>query len=149
MERKNPVVDDLNDLLRSELSAVETYRQALDKNRNQYGEDARFLQLSQMMRDHEQAASQLRELVQRMGGVEANDSGAWGTWSKTVMGAAKLLGDKSALKALKEGEESGIKEYRSALRDRTPPPEIQQVVSTIVTREEEHVRQLDRLIEAA
>jgi hypothetical protein len=105
--------------------------------------------LSQMMRDHEQAASQLRELVQRMGGVAANDSGAWGTWSKTVMGAAKLLGDKSALKALKEGEESGIKEYRSALRDRTPPPEIQQVVSTIVTREEEHVRQLDRLIEAA
>jgi bacterioferritin (cytochrome b1) len=149
MERKNPVVDDLNDLLRSELSAVETYRQALDKNRNQYGEDARFLLLSQMMRDHEQAASQLRELVQRMGGVAANDSGAWGTWSKTVMGAAKLLGDKSALKALKEGEESGIKEYRSALRDRTPPPEIQQVVSTIVTREEEHVRQLDRLIEAA
>jgi rubrerythrin len=149
MEHKNPVVDDLNDLLRSELSAVETYRQALDKNRNQYGEDARFLQLSQMMRDHEQAASQLRELVQRMGGVAANDSGAWGTWSKTVMGAAKLLGDKSALKALKEGEESGIKEYRSALRERTPPPEIQQVVSTIVTREEEHVRQLDRLIEAA
>ena len=39
-----------------------------------------------------------------------------------------------------------IKDYRSALRDRTPPPEIQQVVSTIVTREEEHVRQLDRLI---
>ena len=149
MEGKNAVVDDLNGLLRSELSAIETYRQALEKNRNEYGEDARYLQLTQMMRDHEQAASQLRDLVQRMGGVAANDSGAWGTWSKTVMGAAKLFGDKSALKALKEGEESGIKDYRTALRERSTPPEIQQVCSTIVTREEEHVRQLDRLIEAA
>ena len=148
MQGKNPVVDDLNGLLRSELSAIETYRQALEKNRNEYGEDARFQQLSQMMRDHEQAATQLREMVQRMGGVAANDSGAWGTWSKTVMGAAKLFGDKSALKALKEGEESGIKDYRSASRDRAPP-EIQQVFGSIVSREEEHVRQLDRLIEAA
>ena len=149
MDGKNAVVDDLNGLLRSELSAIETYRQALEKNRNEYGADTRYQQLTQMMRDHEQAASQLRELVQRMGGVAANDSGAWGTWSKTVMGAAKLLGDKSALKALKEGEESGIKDYRSAMRDGTPPPELQQVFTTIVSREEEHVRQLDRLIEAA
>ena len=145
--RKN-VVEDLNGLLRSELSAIETYRQALEKSRKEYGEDARFQQLTQMMRDHEQAATQLRQLVQSMGGTAANDSGAWGTWSNTVMAAARLFGDKSALKALKEGEESGIKEYRSTLRDRAPP-EIQQLCSTIVTREEEHVRQLDRLIQAA
>ena len=148
MEGKNAVVDDLNGLLRSELSAIETYRQALEKNRTEYREDQRFQQLSQMMRDHEQAAAQLRELVQRMGGVAADGSGPWGTWSKTVMGAAKLFGDKSALKALKEGEESGIEDYRAAMRDRTTP-ELQQVFTTIVSREEEHVRKLDRLIEAA
>lgn len=143
------VVDDLNGLLRGELSAIETYKQVLDKNRKQYLEDARFQQLTQMLHDHEQAATQLRELVHHMGGIAANDSGAWGTWSHTVMGAARLLGDKPALKALKEGEESGIKDYRSALQDRTPPPEIQEICSWILTREEEHVRQLDRLIAAA
>ena len=145
----NAVVEDLNALLRGELSAIETYRQALDKNRNKYGEDERFHQLIEMMRDHEQAATQLRELVQRMGGMAANDSGAWGAWSNTVMGAARLLGDKTALKALKEGEESCIKDYRSALRDRTPSTEIREICTTILTRQEQHVLQLDRLIEAA
>jgi bacterioferritin (cytochrome b1) len=148
MEARKDVVDNLNGLLRSELSAVETYRQALDKNRDTYREDARYLQLTKMMHDHEQAASQLRDLVQRMGGTAANDSGAWGAWSRTVMGAAKLFGDKPALKALKEGEESGIKDYRAAMRDGTPP-ELQQVLTTILSREEEHCRQLDQLIQAA
>ena len=146
---RKTVVEDLNGLLRGELSAIDTYRQVLDKNHKEYREDARFEQLNQLLRDHEQAASQLRELVRRLGGTAANESGAWGAWSNTVMGAARLLGDKPALKALKEGEESGVKDYRSALQDNTPPAEIRDVCTSILTREEEHVRLLDRLIEAA
>ena len=141
-------VSDLNRLLRDELSAIETYRKALDKARNEYGQDTRFQQLMDMLRDHEQAAEQLRKMVREMGGTEVNDSGAWGTWANTVMGTAKLLGDKAALKALKEGEESGIKDYRSLLEGQTPP-QIRNVVTSILTREQEHVQQLDRLIEAA
>jgi len=105
-------VDELDQLLRGELSAIDTYRQALDRNRDQYGGDARFAELEQMLRDHEQAAAQLRNMIRSMGGTELDDSGAWGTWANTVMGTAKLFGDKAALKALKEGEESGIKDYR-------------------------------------
>ena len=93
-------MDALNKVLRDELSAVETYHQALEKNRQQYGQDARFMQLDQMCRDHEQTAQQLRNIIRSMGGTESRDSGAWGTWAKTVMGTAKLLGDKAALKAL-------------------------------------------------
>ena len=140
--------DNLNAVLRDELSATETYRQALDKNRDQYGQDARYMQLAQMLRDHEQAASQLRTLITSRGGRASNDSGAWGAWSNAVMGAARLFGDKAALKALKEGEESGIKDYQSLLRDGSPS-EIRNVVTSIVAREQEHVRQLDRLIQAA
>ena len=47
MER-NDVVKDLNVLLRDELSATETYRQALDKIRDEHGQDARFQQLVEM-----------------------------------------------------------------------------------------------------
>jgi rubrerythrin len=147
MER-NDVLDDLNRLLRDELSAMETYRQLIERNRGEYGADTRFQQLSAFMRDHEQAAAQLRELVQRMGGTAANDSGAWGTWVHTVMGTAKLFGDKTALKALKEGEESGVKDYRATLDD-LPPDEVTHVCTAIMTRELEHVRELDRLIAAA
>lgn len=139
----NKTHDDLNKILRGELSATETYRQALDKIRGEYGQDARFAQLSQMLQDHEQAASQLRAMIQETGGTASNDSGAWGTWSKAVMGTAKLLGDKAALKALKEGEESGLKDWDSVA------PDVRNRFSSVISREQEHVRQLDRMIEAA
>ena len=139
-------VQDLNKCLRNELSAIETYRQALEKNRGQYGADSKFRQLSQMCSDHEQAAAHLRTLIQQQGGTPSDDSGAWGAWSKTVMGTAKLFGDKAALKALKEGEESGLKDYEGVLRE----PDTSGVNSTlapIVRKEQEHVRELDRMIE--
>jgi bacterioferritin (cytochrome b1) len=146
VERKD-VIDDLNKLLRDEVAATETYRQALDKMRKDYGQDSRFQELARMLQDHEQAAAQLRAHIRQLGGAESQGSGAWGTWSNTVMGAARLLGDKAALKALKEGEESGLKDYRAVI-DKAPP-EMTDTISTIVAREQEHVRQLDRLIEAA
>lgn len=144
---RSDVIDDLNKLLRDELSAAETYRQALDKMRDDYGSDGRYQDLMRMLHDHEQAAGQLRQQILQLGGTPSSDSGAWGTWSNTVMGAARLLGDKAALKALKEGEESGIKDYRSVM-DRVPA-EVAGMFSTIVSQEQQHVRQLDRMIEAA
>lgn len=146
MDRTN-VTDDLNRLLRDELSATETYRQALARIRDEHGHDSRFQQLTQMQHDHEQAAAQLRSMIQQMGGHASNDSGAWGTWARTVMGAAKLLGDKAALKALKEGEESGLKDW-NAVQARCSP-EMRAQFEPTIAREREHVRQLDRLIEAA
>ena len=139
-------VQGLNKCLRGELSAVETYRQALDKSRDQYGTDAKFAQLSQMCRDHEDAAARLRDLITRLGGNASNDSGAWGTWSKTVMGTAKLFGDKAALKALKEGEESGLKDYEDAMRQGAAQ-DVAGALAPIVATEREHVRQLDRMME--
>ena len=142
-------LDDINRLLRDELSAIETYRQALDKSRDEYGQDARFQQLVQMLHDHEQAAMQLRQLIREQGGRESTDSGAWGTWANTVMGTAKLFGDTAALKALKEGEESGIKDYRALLEDQGMPPEVKGALTSILAQEQQHVAVLDRLIESA
>ncbi|HEX6794901.1 MAG TPA: DUF2382 domain-containing protein [Casimicrobiaceae bacterium] len=142
-------VDDLNRLLRDELSAIETYRQALDKNRGQYGQDARFQQLAAMLRDHEQAATQLRGMIGQLGGTPSDDSGAWGTWANTVMGTAKLFGDKSALKSLKEGEQSGIEDYEQLLQDNDVSSTVRNSLTSICSKEKEHVRTLDRLIETA
>jgi uncharacterized protein (TIGR02271 family) len=141
-------VDDINRLLRDELSAIETYRQALDKNRDEFGNDARFQQLVQMLNDHQHAATFLRQLIP-VGGKESTDSGAWGTWANTVMGTAKLFGDTAALKALKDGEESGIKDYRELLEDQRVPSNVKNDLTSIVTQQQEHVRVLDRLIDAA
>ena len=52
-----------------------------------------------------------------------------------------------ALKALKEGEEHGLKEYEEALDDEISP-ELQSVVRTLISRQQAHIQTLDRLIVA-
>lgn len=141
--------EDLNKCLRSELSAIETYHQALEKHRQDSANDANFQQLNRMLDDHRDTASRLQSLMQQNGGTPSTDSGAWGTWSKTVMAAAKLFGDKAALKALKEGEENGLKDYEKVARDSSASAEVKNIISPLMARQQEHIRQLDRLIEAA
>ena len=147
-ERNDEVVESLNKLLRGELAATETYRQALDKIRDKYGNDAKFQQLAQIHRDHEQAARELRQLIQRMGGSPSNDSGAWGAWSNTVMGAARIFGDKSALSALESGEKSGLDDYQDVLKDDRTPDEVRHAVRSLC-RNQEHIQQLDQMADAS
>jgi len=141
------VIDDVNEILRGELSATETYRQALDEIRDDHGHDARFQLLAQMQQDHAHAATELRSLVQQLGGTPSTDSGPWGTWSRTVMGTARILGDKSALSALLAGEKKGLEDYQSLMKDERTPDSVKHVSRTLLTRNQEHIQQLDRLIE--
>jgi bacterioferritin (cytochrome b1) len=145
---RDEVIDDLNKLLRGELAATETYRQALDKMGDKYGHDASFQQLAQMHRDHQEAVGDLRNLIQQMGGNPSNDSGAWGTWSNTVMGAARVLGDKSALSALVSGERSGLDDYQDVLKNNRTPDQVRHVFRTRMQRNQEHIQRLEQMIAA-
>jgi bacterioferritin (cytochrome b1) len=148
-ETRHDVVRDLNKLLRGELSATETYQQALNKIRDEYGRDARFQQLAQIQSDHEQAVGELRKLIQGMGGDPSDDSGPWGTWSNTVMGAARVLGDKSALSALLSGEKSGLDDYQDVLKAEGTPDEVRHAFRAFLMRNQEHVQQLEQMIAAS
>ncbi len=108
-------IEQLNSLLRGEISSVETYEQAIRKVDDEHASDAKALQ--GIAQEHGEAAQALRGEIQRLGGKADNSSGAWGVWAKIVEGTAKFFGDASALKALKEGEEHGLKDYREALDD--------------------------------
>ena len=140
-------IDDVNSCLRGELAACETYRQALEKSRSEYGTDPKFQQLEKMMRNHEQAVTLLQSLVRQKGGTPDTDSGAWGTWANTVMGASKLLGDRAALKALKEGEESGMKQYRGLIDDTDTPADVRDAAMKLLKNDKEHVTRLDTMME--
>jgi uncharacterized protein (TIGR02284 family) len=144
--RKEMDWNNLNKYLRNELSVIETYQQALEKERQKLGHETEFQQLNAILSEHQQAASQLRTHIQQLGGTPVQDSGAWGTWSKIVMGAATLLGDKAALKALKEGEESRLKEYQEALQDTDTPPEVKTVINSLLPKQQAHIRTLDELM---
>jgi hypothetical protein len=147
-EPNRELAEALNKVLRGELAATETYRQALDKTRDEYGRDARFQQLAQIQRDHEKAAGELREMVQRMGGTAEDDSGVWGAWSNTVMGAARIFGDRASLSALLSGEKSGIDDYQDALKDERLPDDIRHAFRMRLVNNQEHVQQLEQMIEA-
>jgi hypothetical protein len=98
----------LNKFLRGELSAVETYRLALER----LGASPLTADLQENKRSHEQRVEMLRSQILRLGGRCADDSGAWGGFAKLVEGGAKLFGEKAAVAALEEGEDHGLKLYR-------------------------------------
>jgi hypothetical protein len=101
-------VDTLNSFLRGEISAVETYRQALDKLRDKPEESS----LRDCLRSHEQRVSLLKNEIRLRGGEPAQGSGPWGTFVKLLEGGAKLFGAKAAIAALEEGEDHGRDDYK-------------------------------------
>ena len=105
------VLGKLNSFLRGEISAVETYKQAIDKIKD----PALRSQLQSCEQDHEQRIELLRERITSLGGKPDQGSGAWGVWAKLVQGGGDLLGEKTALSALEQGEDHGLNDYRKDL----------------------------------
>jgi uncharacterized protein (TIGR02284 family) len=136
-------IDQLNSLLRGEISAVETYQQAIEKVDDEHASDAKALRA--IAQEHGEDAQALREAVERLGGEADDSSGPWGTWAKTVQGVAKLFGDASALKALKEGEEHGLKDYREALDD-VDEASRTLITSRLIPNQQRHIATLDGMI---
>lgn len=102
-------VDQLNSFLRGEMSAVETYRQACDKLKS----TSSASMLAQWMQSHETRVALLKDRIMELGGVPSSGSGPWGTFAKLVEGGAAALGEKPAIAALEEGEDHGLKDYRT------------------------------------
>ncbi|WP_375766808.1 PA2169 family four-helix-bundle protein [Archangium gephyra] len=101
-------VETLNSFLRGEISAVETYRKAI----GHVSDDRIRSQLEDCMHDHEQRVEAIRVRVEKLGGKPVEGSGLWGTFAKLVQGGADLLGEKSAIQALEEGEDHGLADYQ-------------------------------------
>ncbi|ATB27538.1 ferritin-like domain-containing protein [Melittangium boletus] len=108
MANANADVETLNSFLRGELSAVETYRQAIDHVENERIRD----QLQDCMQDHEQRVSSIRERITKLGGTPSDSSGLWGTFAQLVQAGADALGEKAAVQALEQGEDRGLADYQ-------------------------------------
>lgn len=137
-------VEHLTSLLRGEMSAMETYQKAMEKV-DGYPEGAR---LRQILMDHSHAVQVLRNLLLRHNADLPTSSGAWGAFANAVQLAANLFGDAAALKALKEGEEHGIKDYERTLDEPGVSPEVKVMIrSDLLLKAKGHVPVLDALIE--
>lgn len=107
-------VEALNNLLRGEISAVETYQQSLSKF-TQPEHSAQVNVLTRLRDEHERSVTTLRERVIAHGGTPVEGAGVWGVFANLVEGTAKLLGPQTSLAALKQGELFGQEQYEKAL----------------------------------
>ncbi|MBI3548392.1 MAG: DUF2383 domain-containing protein [Elusimicrobia bacterium] len=136
--------ENLAPLVRGELAAVETYKQALEK----VGGIAGGAELRRIESEHEDAVRELQEHMTEWDVKPPEDSGLWGSWAKAVEATAKVFGVKAAIKALKEGEEKGIHDYEDALRNEALDAEIRQIISSdLLPKTREHVTVLNRLLQ--
>ncbi len=134
----------IDSLVRGELSAVETCKQALAK----VGREPMAEELLRIEREHEEAVELLIQSLRRNGGEAPKSSGLWGAWSKAVEGTAKIFGGKAAIKALKEGEEHGLHDYEDALEDEVIDPEVKALIrSKLLPQTKAHIPALDRVLE--
>ena len=128
-------------LLRGELSAVETYRQAYEK--------FPLPALKELLASHGDSAVRIRQHIERNGGEGSKSSGPWGAFAKLVEGTAKVLGEAAAFKALKEGEEHGLKEYEEALPQNSLGSVCRELVTALAAKQREHISKIDGLLQQA
>jgi rubrerythrin len=140
----NPQVDALNLVLRGEMAAIETYRQAIEKAGNEAGDDLQALQ-----RDHRDAAGAIYQHIQKHGGEPAKGAGAWGAFAKAMEGTAKLFGNVTALAVLKEGEEHGVGLYGDTLAKPALDDDCRKLLGELLAKQRQHGAVLERLIAAA
>lgn len=110
-------IDQLNSFLRGEISAVETYDQAIKKLAD---EPALAESLRACRASHDRRVNALRSEIRRLGGDPAEGSGVWGAFAKAVEGGAKVFGKSAAIAALEEGEDHGRDDYLGDLEKLTP-----------------------------
>lgn len=113
MKSDQECIETCNSLLRGEISAIETYGQAIEK----FKDSPERTTLQQLRAEHVENAQVLRKHLKEMNAAPDTSSGPWGTFVKAVEGTATVLGKSPALAALEEGEKHGIDEYREALEN--------------------------------
>src|SRR5687767_4444865 len=138
-------VTQLNSFLRGEISAAETYRMAIDKASDSDTNAANVGLLREIQEEHGRAAQAIRDRIRELGGEPSDSSGAWGAWAKLVEGTASLFGDAGSLKALKEGEEHGLKDYQEGVDD-IDATSAELVQNQLIPAQQRHINLLDQLI---
>jgi uncharacterized protein (TIGR02284 family) len=136
----------LNSLLRGELSAVETYDQAITKFEEK-NDSATLTELRRIRNEHNEAVDALRSRILELGGEPEEGSGAWGVFTAAVTGTAKVLGPQTTLSALHKGEEHGVKSYEDAIKSGELSSECTMIVRNEHARCKGHMDVLNRMID--
>ena len=135
-------IDVCNDLLRGELSAIETYSDTMDR----YSGEPEVMILKTIRREHIDSANRIRKNVKSMGGEPDLSSGARGGAAKAIQATANFFGEGSAIASLKQGEEIGKSMYEKALANGAVLDHCKEMVrSSLLPRVSSHILNLESL----
>ncbi|HJU76029.1 MAG TPA: DUF2383 domain-containing protein [Gemmatimonadaceae bacterium] len=144
--RKTEVVRTVNSLLRSEITAADSYLQAIARIDANRSSDIEVLR--KIAQEHSQAVQALRAEIERLGGQPAETSGGWLTITKNVQvqGDAQVFLEAATLADLKEGEARGLSEYRDAVR-RVNGSTAALIEESLIPAQLEHIDVLSEMIQ--
>ena len=131
----------VDELIRGEISAVESIRAVLGKIKDQNEKSA----LEQMLQDHVRAVDSLKQYAEPKFEEKAQSSGPWGAFTTAFAGGASFFGDKAALTALKVGEQHGINEYQEAIKDGSINQDVRNLIqSELLPNQERHLQMINQ-----
>ncbi len=129
----------LNDLLRGEKSAFETYEKALESIKD----CSCTKQLESAMACHIKRSQILTAKVKAMGAEPSETSGGWGTFANSMEAEAGVFGERAAIDMLEEGEDCGLKQYRELWKD--PNSIVSKVIQDFLPKQQETHRVMKEL----
>lgn len=129
----------LDDLIRGEMAAVKSYDEVLGKMTDAKEKE----RLQSMRKDHVDAVATLKQYATKEVKEDTKTAGPWGSFAEAYTGGAKLFGNKTALKALNQGEEHGVREYEEALEDENITADLKQKIRTqLLPKQKEHIKSI-------
>lgn len=149
------ICDEIIMLWRTELSAVETYAQALGERQWNDLKGAHADRLINILADHVDAAAQLQAQIKKTETTPVNGLGLYGSWFKWGAGSAyplsdaTLFSDEAAILVLKEAEEHTLKNYNDILDDRPRPIRIRSLIQSLIVKQQSHIWALDQILRTA
>lgn len=134
---------DIDEIIRGEISAVEAYEQVMEKVKD----DPEAYRLRQFKLDHQNAVQYWKKEEKISGKIPQMDSSVWGAAVEAFIGVSKLIGEETALRALKKGEEHGLTNYEKMLTSsRLTSYQKEEIRKTYIPRQKRHIESLNALI---
>ncbi len=135
--------DQLASFCRGELSAVETYRQAMRVTQQSWV----LTQLRANLASHEERARLLQQRILELGGDAPDTSGPWGAFATAVQGVASAINERAALSILEEGERHGLADYRADL-GKVDGESLRMLENRIIPQQSQTYDSLHRIVES-
>ncbi|MFZ4715281.1 MAG: DUF2383 domain-containing protein [Bacteriovoracaceae bacterium] len=132
-----------NDLIQEEMAAVQNYKQVIEKVKDH----SELSQLRLIQQNHSMAVEILRKYVTFETNLKTKTAGVWGAFTKAYTGSAKLFGNSSAMRALRQVEIHGLEEYREYLKNEKVDPKLKaDIRNKLIPMQELHIKTISRFI---